>query len=174
MQISPVFQRKLNCVCQIIIHPSHKSFSFLSPPVFTVIPAQRWHLWIKTIPCAFLTVARHVKTVTSNKHRTQRVASTIEWKHRNQRAHLQKKSSLSKVGSCQYYRVKRQLVARFELQGFFLLLIFFFSLIFLRESFSGTPVLVTLRWTQDSNVAGGWMLKHHLHTEEHHLNCPSC
>lgn len=96
MQISPVFQKKLNCVCQAIIHLSHKSFSFLSPPkkkysqraVLTLVSVQTQG---SKPSCASLAVPQCVKTVTSNKHRTQRVPSTAELQHRNQREQLKQK-----------------------------------------------------------------------------------
>lgn len=93
-------------ITAIFLHQRKKEASFPEWLVLSVSTSLHWHLWIKTIPCALLCLPRCVRSVTRNKHKIHTVSHTTAWKHGDQQHlrndHFEKKSSLSKVGSCQY------------------------------------------------------------------------
>lgn len=158
MQISSIFWKKMNClsinhlpITQIFLSPfSIKEIKKLlsQSAVVNVITGQRWHLWMKTTPCAFLTVSK-LSPVTSRGHQGSPALlnTSTGTKGIISRIKFSEQSWQLPVLLCE---TTWQLDAGFELQSFFFCCWFFFSLIFLREFFNGTlsSCHIKMNWGQ--------------------------
>lgn len=91
---SPFLSKRLIYTCQQSQLQSHKSVLFRAPtkakiaaytkhPVFRFITGWCWCLWIKIRPCSFPRILHYVRSVSCNKHKTQRISSSIVWKQEN-------------------------------------------------------------------------------------------
>lgn len=115
MQTSPAFRKKRNCVCQTIIHLSHKSFSFPSPskkifpeccPYSCYCPELRPRDQNHAVPSSVCLSVSKLSPITSTGHKGSPALLNCSTATKGIIS-KKKKSSLSKVGSCQYPCVKQ-------------------------------------------------------------------